>query len=251
MSRKIRFWGALGLLGFLLAGSYWVFGAKAAPNIQLRASFRGLTNPAFPSDTPEYYVDKILNDSQGSYVTDSSNGISVWITPDFGNLRFEFEHHSGRSAFFVFPDLVTACGTLPDTAGVYLGLPDDPVDYIVMWTCYDSYCAGPKLNLLTMPISTPEQPRPQQVRLWMRMCTAAVHDFRIMFNQPDPQRDAGIVEVCAFDKNGDGKPDRWEFSPAAGSNDLAWIYINPSGRAKSYCYFGAFPMPFNLILERL
>lgn len=245
MSRKIRFWGALGLLGFLLVMSYGVFGAKVAPNIQLRASFRGLTNPAFPPDTPGFYADKILNDANGPYVTADNGSVSVWLTSDVGNLVFDIQHHSGRSALFVFPNSPTPCDYLPDTAGVYPELMDDPVDYLSVRT-YNNYgFTGPKLNFLTMPVGIT-----QQVRLWVWMCTAQIHGYKIKYNEPDPARDAGVVEVTAFDTSGDGKPDRWEISPMTGTNDLAWILVNPSGRAKGACYFGSFQMPFKLILER-
>ena len=245
MTRKVKFWGALGALGFLLVAGYWVFAAKATPNVQLRASFRSLTDPAFPPDTPGFYADKILNDANGPYGTTDNGSISVWLTSDAGNLVFDIQHHSGRGALFVFPDSATPCGYLPDTAGVYPELTDDPVDYVSVRTYNNSGFTGPKLNFLTMPVGIV-----QQVRLWVWMCTAQIHGYRINYNEPDPARDAGIVEVTAVDTSGDGKPDRWEIRPVAGTNGLAWILVNPSGRSKGACHFGSFPMPFTLILER-
>jgi hypothetical protein len=57
--------------------------------------------------------------------------------------------------------------------------------------------------------------------------------------------------VTAFDDNNNGTLDRWEMYPIPGTDDQAWIYKHPENNRDEVCYFGTFPMPFKLILERL
>jgi hypothetical protein len=239
MSKRIRLWGVWSVLGFVFLLGIWVFGAPGAkaPNVQLRATFQTQTDAGIPC--------KILNDSKGSYVTDKS-AVSVWITADRGDLDFVIEHHSNRSAFFVFPNDYTTCGYLPDTAGVYPELPDDPVNYLRFHTNNLFSIGGPHLNFLTM---TPGVT--QQVRLFVFMCSTLTHHYYINYNDSNPTHEAGVVDVMAFDNNGDGKLDRWEISPTPGTTDMAWIWRHPEGSdQQDNCFYMATPMPFKLILER-
>lgn len=247
MSKRGRFWAFLWVAALVLAGALVLSAARPQPNVQLRASFRGLTDPAFPGD-PAFYVDKVLNDAQGPYVTGDNGNVSVWITSDVGDLFFEIQHHSGRSALVVFPDLDTPCGYLPDTAGIYPLLPDVPLDFLRIRTYNNSSFLGPKLNFLKMSAGVPKQ-----VRFWFLMCTADVHNILLDYNNSDPGAQSGFVEVTAFDVNGDGTLDRWEISPVSGTNDMVWIKQNPESRGlnREPCFFGGFPMPFKLVLERL
>ena len=245
MLRRARFWAFLGVMVLALAGTMVLTAAKAAPNIQLRATFRGEVLPGAPG--ADYYVDKILNDARGPYVTDNRKGVSVWFTPDRGDLFFKFEHHSSRSALVIFPNDSTPCGFLPDTAGVYPELPDDPVDFLrFMTNNYFAY-GPPYCNFLTM---TPGVP--QQVRMWTAICSTNEHYFYIKYNDSDPTHIAGVVEAVAFDTNGDGKLDRWEIYPVPGTNDAAYLWKWPEGNDQGGgCFYMTAPMPFKLILERL
>ncbi len=244
MSKKIIVFGTLGVLGIFCLSGFWVFGAKPAPKIQLRASFLGLTNPELPGY--DYYVDKIHNDDQGAYMTTLNNSVEVYFTSDKGELFFKIEHHANRSVNVVFPYVLGPCGYLPDTVGIYPDLPDETVDFFRFKT-YNSPAFGPpKINFLTM---TPGVP--QQVRLWTTICTISRHYFILNYNDSDPSHITGVVEATAFDDNDDGTLERWEINPVPGTGDLAWIYKHPENRKDDVCYFGYFPMPFKLILERI
>ncbi len=245
MSKKIMIFGTLGILGIFCLSGLWMFGAKPAPNVQLRASFRGLTNPEF-AGTEFYYVDKILNDDHGPYVTTGNKAVEVYFTSDNGELFFKIEHHANRPVNVVFPYALGPCGYLPDTVGIYPDLPDETVDFFRFKTYNSSAFGPPKINFLTM---TPEVP--QQVRLWTTICTISRHYFILNYNNSNPKHIAGVVEATAFDGDNDGTLDRWEINPIPGTNDLAWIYKHPENNRDEVCPFGAFPMPFKLILERL
>lgn len=243
MQKKIVL-AIFGVLCLSLFACLWLFGAKPAPSVQLKASFRGLTNPAFQG-SPEFYVDKFLNDAKGPYVTDGKHNVSVWFTSDNGELFFKFEHHSARSMLIIFPYFSNECGQLPDTAGIYPGLPYEPIDFFRFATYNSSAFAEPRLNFLTMPLETP-----LPVRLWTTMCTTQRHYFFMNFSH-DVGKITGVIEVIAHDLSGDGKPDQWELYPVPGTGDMAKIYKHPeTGDDSINCLFGEFPMPFKLILER-
>jgi hypothetical protein len=243
MPKKKKVLTVSGIVTLSLFACLWLFGAKPAPNVQLKASFRGLTDPAFQG-TPEFYVDKFLNDAQGPYMTYKS-AVSVWFTPVNGELQFSFEHHSGRSMLIIFPNAGNECGWLPDTAGNYPGLPYEPVDFFKFKTYNSQAFAEPRLNFLTMPLETP-----LPVRLWTTICTTQRHYFFMNFSQ-DVGKITGVVEVIAHDLNGDLKPERWEIYPIPGTGDMAKVYKHPeTGDDSINCLFGEFPMPFKLILEK-
>jgi hypothetical protein len=244
MSRKIMVFGALGVFVILCLSGLWVFGAKPAPKIELRASFLGLTDPQYSGY--DYFVNKIFNDDQGAYVTTGNNAVEVYFTSDKGELFFKIEHHADRSVNVVFPYALGPCGYLPDTVGIYPDLPDETVDFFRFKTYNSSAYGPPKINFLTM---TPGVP--QQVRLWTTICTISRHYFILNYNNSNPTNIAGVVEVTAYDDNNDGTLDRWEINPVPGTGDLAWIYKHPENKKDEICPFGAFPMPFKLILERV
>ncbi len=238
MLKKRGIWVLVLVLGLVLVGAIVLAAAKPAPNIMLRAYFMDADGNGIPCN--------ITNDAKGSYVTDKS-AVSVWITADRGDLYFEIAHHSNRSALIIFPNDATACGYLPDTAGVYPELTDDPVDYLKFKTINLFSTGAPHLNFLTM---TPGVT--QQVRLWIVMCSTQTHYYYIKYNDSDPIHQAGVVDVMASDNNGDGKLDRWEISPTPGTTDMAWIWRIPEGsNQQDSCFYMATPMPFKLILERL
>ncbi|OGD22659.1 MAG: hypothetical protein A2W03_16285 [Candidatus Aminicenantes bacterium RBG_16_63_16] len=191
-------------------------------------------------------MDKILNDDQGPYVTTGNNSVEVWFSGDKGELYFKIEHHAERSVRVVFPYAQGPCGFLPDTVGLYPGLPDEPVDFFRFKTYNSAAFAAPRINFLTM---TPGVP--QQVRLWTTICTISRHYFILNHNNSNPTGITGVVEAMAYDNNNDGKPDRWEIYPVPGTNDQAWIYKHPENNRDAVCPFGSFPMPFMLLLERL
>jgi hypothetical protein len=241
MARLIKVAVALAIGGLILG--YSLYGAKPKPPVKVRVSFEGLTNsnpPLTPAD-PDYYVHKLHNDAFGPYIAE--NGITAQITGDLGDFVFEIPHHSGRSVLVVFPPAQSQFGDfLPDTAGVY-PMPDDLIDYFVMRT-YNSF-ATKKLNFLTMQPNTPEQ-----VAFWAWMCTESVHSYRVLYNRPDPDHDAGIVEVTAYDQNPqDGIIERWEITPVPSTGDMAWI--TRWSRKEGDLSYGSYPMPFKLIVERL
>jgi hypothetical protein len=241
MTRLIKVAVALAIAGLVLG--YGLYGAKPKAPLQVRVSFEGLTDPNFPPNDANYYVQKFHNDALGPYV--GANGVTAQITGDLGDFVFEIPHHSGRSVLVIFPPVPSQLGDyLPDTAGVYPDpMPDDPIDYFVMRT-YNSF-AIKKLNFLTMKPNTSAQ-----VHFWAWMCTESVHSYRVIYNQPDPDHDAGVVQVTAFDQNPqDGVVDRWEITPVTGSGDMAWI--TRWDRKQDWLYYGSHPMPFKLIIERL
>jgi hypothetical protein len=243
MPRLIKVAVALAIAGLILG--YGLYGAKPKPAVKVRVSFEGLTNsnpPLTPAD-PEYYIQKFHNDALGPYI--AANGITAQITGDLGDFVFEMPHHSGRSVLVIFPLATSQLGDyLPDTAGVYPEpVPDDPIDYFVMRT-YNSF-ATKKLNFLAMTPGTSAE-----VHFWAWMCTESVHSYRVIYNQPDPDHDAGIVKVTAFDQNPqDGVVDRWEITPVSDTGDTAWI--TRWDRKMGWLYYGIHPMPFKLIVERL
>ena len=233
-------------VGLGVLGRIFLFGAKAVPNVQLRATFRCETLPGAPG--ADYYLDKICNDARGSYTTDKTKTVAVWFTGDYGELEFRVDHNSTRSAIVVLPKEGTTCGTLPDTAKIYPELPDEPVDYLRIKTYNGpAYIGGPRLNFLQM---TPGQVC--RVRLWVFFDTIDRHYFMLNYDATDTGTESGIVEAVAFDDNTDGRLDRWEISPLSGSGDLARVYKHPeAGPDETNCFFGTFPMRFKLILERL
>ena len=92
---------------------------------------------------------------------------------------------------------------------------------------------------------------PTRVRLWTTFCTTQRHYFFQNYFA-DTGKISGIVEVTALDSNMDGKLDRWVMTPIPGTGDMANIYKHPeTGDDSINCFFGMFPMPFKLILDRL
>ena len=239
MARLIKAAVALAIACLVLG--LGLYGAKPKAPVKVRVSFEGLTNPGSTPIYPEYYIQKFHNDALGPYI--AANGITAQITGDLGDFVFEIPHHSGRSVLVIFPPVQSQLGDyLPDTAGVY-PMDDDPIDYFVMRT-YNSF-ATKKLNFLTMQPNTSAQ-----VHFWAWMCTESVHSYRVIYNQPDPDHDAGFVEVTAFDQNPqDGVVDRWEIIPVPETGDTAWI--TRWDRKQGWLYYGSDPMPFKLIIERL
>jgi len=240
MSRKIKILGivCLAVLAVLLTlGS----AAKPVPNIQLRATFAEFTDAGIPCT--------ILNDAKGPYMTGGNNSVSVWITGDFGDLFFKFEHHSERSMKILFPYAYSDCGGwLPDTAGLYPDLPDEPIDFFRFQTMSSDSYAPPKANFLTMPAGTPTR-----VRLWTTFCTTKRHYYFMNYYQTQ-NKTSGQVEVTAYDTTvpPDGKLDRWVMVPVSSSIGEADIFKHPeTGNENINCPFGRFPMPFKLVLERL
>lgn len=247
MSKKIRVLGVWSVFGFLVLLGIWVFGAPKpkAPNIQLRASFRSLTNPELQGY--DFYTDKIFNDALGSYVSTDNNSVSVWFTPDKGELFFKIEHHADRSVNVIFPFASAVCGYLPDTAGLYADLPDETVDFFRFKTYNSAAFAEPRINFLTM-----EPGVPQQVRLWTTICTVDRHYFLLNYNNPNLANITGVVQVTAYDDNNNGVLDRWELQPLEGTDGLVYVVKQEGNGAKQYhCDFGSHMMPFFLTLERL
>ncbi len=224
-----------------LAGAFVLTAGKPAPNVQLRATFQPLTDLGVPCT--------FLNDPKGAYVTDGHHNVSVWITGDVGDLFFKFEHHAERSMYILFPRAYADCaGWLPDTAGLYPELPDEPIDFFRFTTFNGSSYAPPKANLLKMTPGVPTQ-----VRLWTTFCTTQRHYYFMNFYQNSGSKQSGLVEVTAFDDTvpPDGKLDRWVMVPIPGTGDVANIYKHPeTGDDSINCLFGTFPMPFKLVLER-
>jgi hypothetical protein len=241
MARMLKIAGVLAIAGLVLGPG--LFGAKPKPPVKVRVSFEGLTDPGYPPNDPNHYAQKLHNDAWGPY--EATNGLTAQITGDLGDFVFEIPHHAGRSVLVVFPYVTSQLGDyLPDTAGVY-PTDDDPIDYFVMRT-YNSF-ATKKLDFLAM---TPGASA--EVHFWAWMCTEAVHSYRVIYNQPDPDHDAGIVEVKAFDLSplgGDGVADHWEITPVLGTSDQAWI--TRWDRKKGWLYYGYHPMPFKLIIDRI
>ena len=231
MARMIKVAVALAIAGLVLG--YGLYGGKPKAPVKVRVSFEGAADQKF------------LNDALGSYV--GGDGITAQITGDLGDLVFEIPHHSGRSVLTIFPQAQSQLGEyLPDTAGVY---PDNvypgedvAIDYFIMRT-YNSF-ASMKLNFLAMKPNDSAQ-----VRLWVWVCTEALHSYRLIYDEDDPDHDAGIVEVVALDMSSDGIVDRWEITTVPGTGDMAWI--NRWDRRDDMHYFGSYPMPFRLIIERL
>jgi|GEM_PF-2474356 len=246
MSRVIKVAVALAVAGLILG--YGLYAAKPKPPVKVRVSFEGLTNsdPNIPPNSPDYFMQKFHNDALGPYV--EGNGVTAQITGDLGDLVFEIPHHAGRSVLVIFPPVPSQLGDyLPDTAGVYPGdlMEDVAIDYFVMRT-YNSF-ATRKLNFLAMKPNTSAEGH-----FWAWMCTETVHSYRVIYNQPEDDHDAGIVEVTALDlspEGGDGVVDRWEITPVAGTGDMAWI--TRWDRKKGWLHYGSYPMPFKLIVERL
>jgi hypothetical protein len=239
MMRPIKAAVALAIAGLILG--YGLYGAKPKAPVMVRVSFEGVTDPNFPPSDPNYYVHKLHNDVLGPYI--AASGVTAQISGDLGDLVFEIQHHSGRGVLVVFPAAQSQLGDdLPDTAGVYPA-EDDPIDYFIMRT-YNSF-SGQPLNFLTMTPNTAKQ-----TRLWAWTCTETVHSYRLIYGETDPDHDAGIVEVTAYDQNPvDGVIERWEITPVTGTGDLAWI-TRWSRKEGDLCY-GSHPMPFKLIVERL
>jgi len=236
MLKKRGIWVLVLVLGLVLVGAIVLTAAKPAPNIMLRAYFMDADENEIPYN--------ITNDAKGPYVT-GSTGVDVWFTSDVGNLFFEFEHHSGRSLGMIFPYFLSPCGWLPDTAGLYPDLPDEPVDYFKLITRNGPAFGGPRLNFLQM-----EPNVHKQVRLWTTICTTQQHFFYFNYNNQNPTNISGVVDVIAFESG--GKLVRWEITPVPDSGNLAWIYKWPEGNDKDGgCFYTVAPMPFKLILERL
>jgi len=243
MNKKKAVLAVTGVLAVSLVAGLWLFAAKPVPNVQLRAYFRGLTNPDL-AGSPEFYVDRFLNDGKGPYTT-FKTAVSVWFTGDAGELKFIADHHSNRSLLVVFPNFGNECGWLPDTAGAYPEVPDEPIDFFKFQTYNSPAFAEPRLNFLTMPEETP-----LPVRLWTTFCTTERHYFFMNFST-EIGKISGVVEVIAHDFDDDGTLDQWEVYPLTGSADIAKIYKHPeTGDDSINCLFGEFPMPFRLILER-
>lgn len=239
MRRQIKILVLSCFLSLVFLTSLILFGGKPAPVVELRATFEAISESGLPST--------ILNDAQGPYVTDGVHNISVWFTSDNGELFFKLEHHCDRSALVIFPPVYVDCGGyLPDTAEIYLELPDEPVDFFRFKTYNSPAFAGPRINFLQM---TPGVPK--QVRLWTTICTTQRHYFVLNYNNTDPNKISGVVEVTAYDDNGDGTLDRWVMSPVLGSGDMATILKHPEKREKEICNYGTHLMPFKLVLERL
>ncbi len=236
MHKKVKVLGVTSVLGLSLFASLWLFGAKPAPNVQLKASF--------VADLPFGAIGTFQNDARGPYVTDGKHNVSVWFTSDAGDLFFKFEHHSMRSMRILFPNVGNECGMLPDTAGIYPELPDEPVDFFRFTTFNSPAFMEPKLNFLTMPAETPVQ-----VRLWTTICTTQRHYFFLNYSR-EIGKISGVIEVTAH-ADASGKLVSWELYPIPGTGDLAKIYKHPeTGDDSINCLFGEFPMPFKLILDR-
>jgi hypothetical protein len=222
MARMIKVVGVLAIAGLVLG--YGLYGAKPKAPVKVRVSFEGAAGQ------------KLLNDALGPYV--GGDGITVQITSDLGDFVFEIPHHSTRGAFVIFPAAQSQLGESLPTPGV-----DVALDYVCVRT-YNSFSTM-KLNFLAMKPNDIAQ-----VRLWVWVCTEALHSYRFIYGEDDPDHDAGIVEVSAYDaKGGDGIVDRWEIKPVTGTADMA--YINRWDRKDGMHYFGSYPMPFKLIIERL
>jgi hypothetical protein len=247
-------------MGVALVGvvflAVWMFGAPKpkAANVQLRAYFLELTNP--DATGYDFYVNKILNDTAEPYVTNGNGSISVWITPDNGELFFKFEHHADRAPNVIFPlaaALQPQCGYLPDTIGLYENLPEEPVDFFRFNTYNSDAFAGPKLNLLDMAPWTVTNPNTQQIRLWTTVCTTERHYFLLNYNNFNVDSITGIVQVTAYDNEpADGQIDRWVFEPIAGTEGIVQV-VKQEGNGKNqfHCDFGVHFMPFVLVLERI
>ncbi len=247
MLRFIRQGRVWGIFALIIVSAIWMFGAPKpkAPNVQLRASFRGLTNPELSGY--DFFTDKILNDDQGPYVTTSDNLITVWLTPDYGQLDFHVYHHASRKVNVVFPFFTGTCGSLPDTVGLYDGLPDEPVDYFRFATHWGQGFGGPQLNFLTMADG-----QTAQVRIWTQVCTAERHYFFLNYNNSNAGGYTALLQVTAYNTDSDPEVDRWIIQPIDGTNDL--VYINKlegNGPRQYYCQLGAHYMPFLLTLERI
>lgn len=239
MARTLKVIGILAIAGLILGPG--LFGAKPKPPVKVRVSFEGTTDPGYPPNDPNHYIQKFHNDALGPYA--AANSLTAQITGDLGDLVFELPHHSGRSVLVIFPPAPSQLGDyLPDTAGV-TPAEDDPVDYFVMRT-YNSF-ANVKLNFLDMKPGDVAQ-----VRFWVWLCTESVHSYRVVFGEDDPDHDAGTVEVRACDlAPADGVVDRWEITPVPATSGMAWI--NRWERKAGMLYYGRHPMPFKLIVERL
>ena len=94
MLKKTRVWAFLAGIGLALAAAFVLNAGRPPADVQVRASFQGLTDTGIPCT--------ITNDDQGPYVTDGRE-IRVWISGDVGDLHFQSEHHSGRSLKVIFP----------------------------------------------------------------------------------------------------------------------------------------------------
>ena len=238
MSRKIQILG-MACLAMLTVLMTLVLAGKPVANVQLRASFEPLMAPEVP------YA--IQNDAKGPYVTDGKHNVSVWFTGDNGELFFKFEHHSSRSMIIHFPYAYSECGGwLPDTAGDYPNLPDEPIDFFRFTTFNSDAFAPPKVNFLTMPADTPTP-----VRLWTTFCTTQRHYYFMNYSLTQ-NRISGVVGVTASRLTPNGPNVRWVITPVFGSGGMAEIYKHPeTGDDSINCPFGAWPMPFKLVLERL
>jgi hypothetical protein len=220
-------------------------GGKTPPDVPLRATFRSLTDA--DATGRDFYVDKLLNDEGGSYVTDKTRSVEVYFTGAAGELFFKIEHHSGRTVRVIYPALSNSqAGWLPDTAGYDPDLPDEPVDFFRFRTYNNSAVFGPLsgVNFLTMPV---DQPTP--VRLWTAICTTQRHYFFVNFEQ-DIGKISGVVEVTAF-AGTDGKPARWDIRPVPSTDDVTHLWKQSETGKNAFYDFGDAPMPFLLTLERL
>lgn len=254
MSKTARVGGSCVAAGMAVLTAIWLFGAPKPkiPNVQLKASFRALTNPELTGY--DFYTDKIFNDNYdlGPYVTLDDGSVSVWFTPSDaggttagGDLYFAVEHHAARKVNIVFPYAAGACGFLPDTMGLYPDLADDPIDYFRFKTYNVYWYAEPHLDFLKMvPGET------GQVRLENVVCSNTQHNFYLRYQNLESV--SIIVQVTAYDDDGDSLLDRWELQPVAGTNGLLTIrQLVGSGAKKKYCEYGSHFMPFLLTLERV
>lgn len=247
MSKIVRQWSVWVGLALIVLAATWAFSAPKpkAANIELRASFRGLTNPSVTGY--DFFVDKIFNDGQEPYVTTGDGLISVWLTSDTGQLDFHVYHHAVRRVNVVFPYFSGPCGFLPDTLGLYESLPDEPVDYFRFATNWGQGFAGPQLNFLTMTDG-----QTAQVRVWAQVCTAERHYFFPNYNNPNSTGYTALLQVTAYNIDPDPEVDRWVVQPIENTNDLVYITkLEGKGANQYYCSFGEHFMPFMLTLERV
>ena len=218
-----------------------VFAAsKSKSTIYLRATFRDAHNEAgLPSD-------KIRSDGKGPYANAS---FITAIINDVGELHFNVDANSGRRVVFIYDDqlLSGACLELPpDTAGT------EPVTTAFFVTHNSTSYEEPQINLQTMAPG-----ESGQVNVWIGFETAKrpgtfYSKYNRDYNPADPTRKGGYVIVTAIDKNGDGVVDRWILSTIPETDDEANLHRVWTGKNRfSYCDYGNFRMPFELVLDRL